>query len=311
MYTRKSAPPLNFAPHYFTTPATSGRRITAGFTWLQRIGKAASMEIWFPEALRVELDMQRRLGHELSRDDFPAQWAAIRQVELLQEAANYKIYDMDATHLKRTLVDVTKSMRAGGYRLTIAVLGSYEEGRQDDLRIFDLDLQDRLAQMIHMLYLEEESANRSDEQKSKLNSGEWDYRDALPHVGATLSARDVFRPIERNKNKSGKGDTSHSGMSGPDRKHQLVRQFFGILNELPQKHILHDTAVGLQLPELIGENEWIYHAPSDETFASFNHLLNDLFMPFGGKPAAQHLRAHGDRLSPDWDQFYRAAARLG
>ena len=90
---------------------------------------------------------------------------------------------------------------------------------------------------------------------------------------------------------------------------------------------MHDTAVGLQLPELIGENEWIYLAQEEDTLRSFNRLLGDLFSPFDKismgrldgradagseiKATVQHMRGYGDRLSADADAFYRGLARFG
>jgi hypothetical protein len=50
-------------------------------------------------------------------DAFPAEWAAVRQFELLQEAGNVSIYDLDPTHLLRTIRDLTAHMHGGGYRV--------------------------------------------------------------------------------------------------------------------------------------------------------------------------------------------------
>jgi hypothetical protein len=129
-------------------------------------------------------------------------------------------------------------------------------------------------------------------------------------------------------NASGKGQARKLSVS--ERKHKLARQFFDILDLLPNQHIVHDTAVGLQLPEMISEQEWIYLTASDETVSAFNSLLKDLFAPFDGismaaldgrevngradaasevKATTQHLRGHGDRLTPESEQFYRNLAQ--
>src|ERR1700723_2575492 len=89
---------------FFVSPRPAGRRITAGFSWLQRIGKAASFDVWFPQALRHTLNRLVEEGHDIGSEHFPAEWAAVRQFELLQEAGNYKIYDLDAANLSRTLI---------------------------------------------------------------------------------------------------------------------------------------------------------------------------------------------------------------
>src|SRR5580658_7880864 len=99
----------------FVSPPAAGRRITAGFSYLQRIGKSASLDVWFPEVLRRELDALVAQGAKLGPENFPAEWAAVRQFELLQEAGNYKIYDMEASYITRTLSDLARNMRAGGY----------------------------------------------------------------------------------------------------------------------------------------------------------------------------------------------------
>ena len=283
----------------FASPAPAGRKITAGFSFLQRIGKSASIDVWFPQALRDELERYSASGKQWGPRNFPAEWAAIREFELLQEAGNYKIYDMDVTHLSRTLIDLTRSMRAGGYRVTVATIGSYVDADEaDELEILDRRLQDRISSLIHMLYLEEQSEAINTATDEELRQNRWNYQTALPHIGVTLGARDLFRPLQ------GKVQLSRAEL-----KHQYAHQFFDILGLLPQSHIVHDTAVGLQLPESINENEWIYLAPEDETFKAFNVLLKDVFSPLdGNKGSTQHLRSYGDRLTPESKDFYRRAA---
>lgn len=384
----------------FASPPAAGRKITAGFSFLQRIGKAASIDVWFPGELQQQLDQLLVRGGQLGPDHFPAEWAAVRQFELLQDAGNYKIYDMRADYITRSLHELTRSMRGGGYRVTVATLGSYtSELEKDDLEILDQRLQKRLSHLIHMLYLEEQSAAINQKMSEALINGSWDYNSALPHVGVTLGARDLFRPVDATvwqtkaniviprfphiyhtsslkgwvhglgvqdsdynqpfvcvgrKPEAGEYRIQHGAyqfaqadagrevtlsymhnaqgcgeprkLSPTERKHKLARQFFSILDELPNKHIVHDTAVGLQLPECIGENEWIYVTAGDESFGAFNRLLTDLFTPFDGismgaldgradagseiKSCAQHLRGHGDRLTPDAEQFYRSLAQF-
>jgi hypothetical protein len=316
----------------FASPRPAGRRITAGFSWLQRIGKSASFDVWFPEALRRTLNSLIEEGHEISPEHFPAEWAAVRQFELLQEAGNYKIYDLDATHLTRTLADLARNMRAGGYRVTVATIGSYgSDGADDDLEILDQRLQSRLSQLIHMLYLEEQSADINDGHHKALANGTWDYRTALPHVGVTLGARDLFHPEKPKRKRGGKGKKDGGAGGEPKRfspevRHKLARQFFDILSLLPHSHIVHDTAVGLQLPESINENEWIYLAQGEDTLRAFNGLLSDLFSPFDKlslsgldgradaaceiKSTVQHMRGYGDRLTPEAQHFYQNLTQL-
>jgi hypothetical protein len=292
----------------FDSPQPAGRKITAGFTYLQRIGKAANYDVWFPEVLKRELGARQAQGQTIGAAQFASQWAAVRQFELLQESGNYKIYDLDPELLQRAMVDLTRSMRAGGYRVTVAMLGRYEEtSTGDELEILDRRLQEGIAQMIHMLYLEETSKEANAENSARLDSCQWDYREDLPHIGMVLGASDMFCP-EQNR----------------QRRHKFARQFFDILSTLPQNHIVHDTAVGLQLPELIGENQWIYIADSDETFGALNRLLTNLFDKFDGvslsalqgredardevKASTLHMRGYGDHLNGNSAGFYRRAS---
>lgn len=383
----------------FVSPPPAGRRITAGFSFLQRIGKSASIDVWFPNQLQKELNQLIAEGGKLGPDNFPAEWAAVRQFELLQDAGNYKIYDMNPTHITRALYEATRSMRGGGYRVTVATIGSYiSENEKDDLEILDKRLQKRISHLIHMLYLEEQSEAINRAMDEELKAETWSYQSALPHVGATLSARDLFRPVDATvrqtketvtipstphrlqakilagwvhdlgivdaeygqpfslvKGKPSGGQYSvHKGiyqfascdtgreiiitymhkassagqprkLNTSEQKHTLARQFFDILDLLPQNQIVHDTAVGLQLPEMISEQEWIYITASDESMSSFNSLLKDLFSPFDGinmaaldgradapsevKATTGHMRGHGDRLTPESDQFYRNLAQ--
>jgi hypothetical protein len=310
----------------FMSPPPAGRRITAGFTWMQRIGKSASFDVWFPDAVREAVEDLLAQGKQPGPDNFPAEWAAVRQFELLQEAGNYKIYDLDITHITRTLEDITRSMRSGGYRVTVATIGSYAENTaHDELEILDGRLQERIASMINMLYLEEQSGQTNSAMADKLHAGNWDYQNALPHIGVTLGAGRLFRRRKRKDEGTG-GNAVDMKFLSAERRLSLAQQFFDILATLPQKHIRHDTAIGLQLPDANSENEWIYVAPEDETLRAFNSIMDSLFEPFNKwslsglherpdataeiKASNNHLRGYGDRLRPDADNFYRGLAGL-
>lgn len=288
----------------FETPAPAGRRITVGFSYLQRITKPACYEVWFPEEMKRALAL-KLAASGIADEDFPAEWAAVRQFELLHESGNYKIYDLDPGDLKRATRDLTKSMRAGGYRVTVATIGTYDRRAfGDDLALLDRRLEKRISHLIHMLYLDEASAKAKAEDSRRIEEGRWDFRTALPHVGMVLGAETLF------------------GRQRPS--NYRARKFFEIINALPQKHIVHDTAVGLQLPESNAENEWPYVAASDETLASFNLALSHLFDKFNGvslsklqgreqardevKSSVIHMRSYGHPLSEANLAFYRDAA---
>jgi len=320
---------LPFTRHLFESPKPAGRKITAGFTYLQRITKAASIDVWFPDALKNNLDARIKAGLPIGHEQFPAQWAAVRQFELLQESGNHKIYDLQTDMLERAMLDLSRSMRAGGIRVTVATLGCYAEtSTGDELEILDHDLQERIAQMIQMLYLDTLSEEENNSNDARLKANLWDYKQELPHIGMVLGARDLFEPREEQKEKArGRKDGKGGGsgfLSRRAHKHKLARRFFEILNHLPQNHIVHDTAIGLQLPELVGENHWNYIASSDETLAAFNHVLSSIFDKFNGislshlnecadataeiKSSTLHLRSYGHPLRDSDFQFYRRAA---
>jgi hypothetical protein len=242
---------------------------------------------------------------------------------LLQESGNHKIYDLDPATMKRAFLDLSKSMRAGGYRVTVATLGHYAEtGSGDELEILDRDLQQRIAQMIHMLYLDTQSDEVNAKNDRKLAAALWDYRTQLPHIAMTLGAQDLFTPTEE-ADADQKKNKKRGGKKGAGDTNRHARRFFDILNHLPQNHILHDTAIGLQLPELNGEHQWNYIAASDATLDSFNRVLNAVFDKFNHislsqlheredataevKSSTLHLRGYGDHLNEN-DGFYRQAA---
>ncbi|MBV8548527.1 MAG: hypothetical protein JO126_03620 [Alphaproteobacteria bacterium] len=299
----------------FTAPPVAGRRITAGFSFLQRMRRSATTDVWFPQSQHDIVNATIAAGQKLTPGLFPAEWAAVRQFELLHEANNLSVYDLEVTHLRRALTDLSRSMRAGGYRVTIVTLGSYVEADDvDELQILDAHLQERLSQLIHMLYLEEQSQAESETQKQELAKGTWDFRTALPHIGATLGAKDLFRPVHE-------GSTSAA-----DHRHMLSRLFFNIMGQIPTSHIVHDVAVGLQLPDMIAENEWIYLPLDEHKLSSFNRLLSDIFSPFDTlslskldgradaqsevKATMQHMQGYGDRLTHQADRFYSDLATL-
>jgi len=247
------------------------------------------------------------------------------------------------------------------------------------------------------MYLEEQSERVNAALDQTLREEKWDYQTALPHVGCTLGARDLFRPhfsapqtvtvraesglipsapsrvtvahranwtedlfvIDPTTDKpyarvvgqpqtgqywvtdgvyqfasadawkdvliSYRYSTGAAKISDAGKRHRLAKQFFDILALLPQKHIVHDTAIGLQLPESINENQWIYIAREGEKVGDFVQLMDNLFAPFNKmslseldgradacrevKSTVSHMQGYGDRLSAESDQFYRNLAR--
>lgn len=299
------------ASRMFEAPHASGRRITAGFTWLQRMGKGACWDLWFPQSQRVVVESLLRAGCSLTPDMFPTEWAAVRHFELLQEAGNDKIYDLKVEHLTRTLTDLTKSMHGGGYRVTVVTVGSYDgDASRDELEILDRSLQTRLSQMMLFMYLEEQSSKRNSDADSAIREGRWDWRDALPHIGATFNARRLFKPLDPD---------SRAG-----RRHKFAQDFFELVGGLPSSHIVDDTAVALELPSATAEGEWIYLPSLDESYQCFNRFMDNVFSPFNGislaaldgregagpeiKACSVHMRGYGEGLRQRLDEHHRRLA---
>jgi hypothetical protein len=291
---------------FFASPQPSGRRIVCGFSYLQRIGKGATTDLWFPASLCEDVAARVLAGDTSVLDKFHVEWAAVRQFELLQEAGNLAIEDLEFMDFKRAFLNLMK-MRAGGYRVTVITLGRYDEtGEDDDLRILDARLQDEITRLIHMLYLEEESALLSGECAGSLERGAWRYAEALPHVAMTLGAAQLF------------------GKAAKDRNSSLKAHFFRILDLLPQRHLVHDVAVGLTLPDASKEKNWVYLAKGEHQFPAYMRMLSGVFSSFDCvslsglheranaasevMPVMHHLRGYGDRLRPEQDGKNRAMA---
>jgi hypothetical protein len=261
-------------PAFFTTPS-AGRRIHVGFSHLQRIGKGATTDVWFSDFFR-------------SLPDTPIEWGAIRQFELLQEAGNLAIEDLDVTDTRRAFQSMMK-MRGGGYRVTQITLGDYtDEPERDDLALFDQKLQEEIAQLINFLYLSEMSEQANEGNHTALQSGSWSLASAIPHITRTLGARRLFRP---------------------ERETLAEKTFFELLEKIPASHIVHDTAIGLVLPDATKEKNWCYIAQGENTFAMFQNTMTTVL---GGLDRAmatmRHMRGYGDRLGSRFENWGAAPA---
>ncbi len=321
----------------FASPEAAGRRIVCGFSYIQRIGKGAATEVWFPSSLQEKVAARVLAGDASVLDEFHVEWAAVRQFELLQEADNYYIYDLKVEHFTRAFDDIMK-MRAKGYRITVITMGNYvEPSHYDELRILDAKLQDEITQLIHMLYLEEQSLAETKRHASKLCANTWDFANALPHVAMTLGAANLFTrdfglSEEQEEDEDEEGSTKKKGESGDTRnakkalkarQQRLSQHFFKILEMLPQRNIAHDIAVGLTLPESINRKSWVYCAPGEFQYNAFQTALANVFraadhISLGAlheradasteiMPVMHHMRGYGDR-SPAHDEQNRAAA---
>jgi hypothetical protein len=288
----------------------AGRVISMSFASLQRIGKGATIDVWFPKEQRAAISASniQRIA--------PLQWAAVRQVELLQEAPNIAVEDMDVTRLYRSLFYLEK-MSARGYRLVIAVAGHYVDcDKTDELVLFDTTLQDRLQQIVNMLWLDEISRALSTKMTDLMTQQQWNFQQLLPHVGMTLGAMDLF---DRPK--------AYAAGGAPLKlKAQLAKLFIDNMAQLATARAIdHDVTVGLKLPELQGNHHWVYVPDGEATIHAFNSMLTDVFSKFDHinlrgldgdgfsatretKASTQHLGGYRHRLKPESEAHFRSLA---
>ena len=290
---------VNKAPRFFTADshASAGRRILYGFSYLQRIGKPAYTDLWLPAEAAKQLAERIAANDPAVLADYRVKWAAVRQFELLQEAGNLAIEDLEIGYLTRSLQYLMR-MRAGGYRVTVITLGDYVTAGRDDLAILDRRLQEEITRLIHMMYLEALSRNTSKLQRQhwQQQGGGWHWDRVLDHVAQGLNAAALF--------------------NRPHRQDVLQRQFFELLGMLPSGCIAHDVAVGLTLPEAAKQHSWIYLAKGEHKAHAFQQALTDVFRSFDHinlgrlqgrskapsevKATMGHLRGYGDHMRGSW-----------
>lgn len=246
----------------FNVPQT-GRTITACFSYLQRIGKDTSTEVWIKKANELFLESD-------------AEWAAIRQFELLKEGHNLVIDELDISNMKKSH-EVLMSMRAGGHRMTIITLGKYDrETDHDELAILDYKIRAEIAQIINFLYLDELSEHETMAIKKSIDTASWSYKDSLPHVAMALSEKRMFKPESETREE---------------------RLFFEVLEKLPKDHITHESVVGLVLPNASKEKNWCYIANGENRFSCFHNTINTVLRNVCEDQAAmKHLRGFGDHM---------------
>jgi hypothetical protein len=110
-----------------------------------------------------------------------------------------------------------------------------------------------------------------------MQSDTWKCADALPHIAMAIGEKRLFRP---------------------DSVTLAEETFFRILDLLSKKHVIHDTAAGLVLPDATKEKNWVYMARGDLKLSTLQRTLDDVFASFGKDMyVGQHMRGHGDRFS--------------
>lgn len=310
LFSAASATALGQPSVWFDSPCPVGRKIVCSFSYIQRIGKGAVTEVWFPAGLSQAVAERIVAGDASALDGFHVEWAAVRQFELMQESDNYYIYDLRVTDFKRAYDDIMK-MRARGYRLAVVTMGRYvDPSFEDELRLLDERLQEEISQCVRMLYLGEQSAQETRRHASALRQGVWDVVQALPHVAMTMGAQRLF---------SKEGRSSFTA-----RQRHLTERFFHILSLLPQRAMAHDVAVGLAIPDAKNRKNQVYRPDGDSQFTAFQNALSAVFRfadhlslgalhERGGAgrevmATVRHMRGYGDR-DPAQEDLNRACAR--
>lgn len=268
---QRTAPPSSNLAPFFCAP-TMGRRILVGFSHLQRIAKGVMTDVWFPEKL---------FGQEKDR----IEWAAVRQFDILQEADNYYIYDMNTADLKYSLENITK-MRAGGYRITVITLGDYRQRHaEDDLLILDTKLQEEITRMIHFLYLNELSEQANTKNARDLGANRWCLQNNLEHVALSLASKRLYKP---------------------EKETLAEKTFFELMEKLPSHHLIHESGVGLQLPEATKEKNQVYIAKGENQLWRFQQAITTVFENLDTSRALMtHMRGYGDQMKEGFSGWQR------
>lgn len=314
---------------FFISPDAAGRRIVCGFSYIQRIRYSGAIDVWFPEVQKKNIASRVMAGDASVLDDFHIEWAAARQFELLQEAKNNDSKSVDITRYEKACKDINTRSRGGGYRVTIIIMGNYAApSAHDELRIIDVRIQEEISRQVRMMFLEDESKKITGEHAKLIKTGNWQFADALPHVAMMTGVMNLFdRPQdniadeEEPKKKKKKGGGSQRSLQ---QKH-LANRFLEILNELPQKNIMHDVAIGLALPTAVMRNDQIEIHKHDQTITEFQKMLSSVFEKFDYislsalheredatseiKTAMPVMKGYGDRLNISSFKFHRELAR--
>jgi len=229
-------------------------------------------DVWFPQRT-----------FDLTSDRIA--WAAVRQFDILQEADNYYIYDMNVADLKYSLENITK-MRAGGYRITVITLGEYTAHNDpDDLFVLDMKLQEEITRMIHFLYLNELSDKANALNDADLRASRWCVENNLEHIALTHATKLLYKP---------------------EQETLAERTFFRILEKLPSRHIIHESGVGLQLPEATKEKNQVYVAKGENQLWRFQQAITTVFENLDKTRATMtHMRGYGDHMRQGFSEWQR------
>ena len=247
---------------FFNSPSASGRQITCSFSYLQRLGRGATVDVWFPS--KTHESIAKRIAEQDATvfEELGVEWAAIREFSLIQES-DYE-EDFDAEKLKKAVKDLTKWRGQDGYRITVIMLGKYIEPLQyDELRIHDERLQQEITGLIHMLYKEKESEQYSEKCREALKDEKWNCSQVLPHVVMNLGSMGM----------TGRGPT-HSKKCAA-----IVKNILNIVERLPKSHIVHDVAVGITIPDHDSKHRREKLLESWEKFTSFQRLISTVLHP--------------------------------
>ena len=266
----------------FASPAPSGRQIVCSFSYIQRIGRRAAIDVWFPSELHRTIAHRLQAGDKTILTELGVEWAAIREFALVKES-DYE-EDFNPERLLKAVRDKTKWRGQDGYRITVVMLGNYgHAGNHDELQIHDERLQKEMTNLIHMLYMEKESHTASDECNRAIRLDDWKCGKILPHVTLHLGTMDT----------TGRGAPSSRQCA------TTVDKILNLVDTLPKSHIVHDVAIGLVLPDLESKNHNNRLLESWEKFSAFAQLM-DTFFDAMGHTSMSALHGMGDAPQSDF-----------
>lgn len=257
------------AHHLMTTDNSAGRTITHGMSYLQRISRGGQMLLWQPPGLQTR---------PLRFDQLD--WAAVRQVEILQESSAQAIESMEIEEGLRSIREHAM-MRGGGLRMVVITAGTTNHPRADnDQQTFDRTLRERLRSMDRMHWLDDFSRQAA----LLVNQAGQNLPERLPHIYTTLNAANVF-----------------------NRTHTLpctdATRFLTAIDSLPQRQgFEHDIMIGLKEPRADAHARREFNRLPERLYMGFVNALISSFSHFGLMPTAIHMRSYGDHLKGHWSK---------
>lgn len=263
--------------------AAAQRRLRMGLTAVQAHGHATQVDLWWPRPAGAT-------DNVITAADFPeppqAEWVAIREIRLVQETL---AYEGDDHHYEDQEQDMTKfgkligefaDYRRSGRRIIFAVAGDYDGDGDDDLAIFDTQLQEQIRDTVSMLWLNDLSAALNQDMLLTIQQARWEPEARLPEVYSALASAGLLDD----------GQIALPARAAARRRALLAARFLDQVGAIAHTHLMPDdllrsisdtVAVGHVLPQQQDRNVWHSYELGDD-ISGFQRLLTNVFRPFDG-----------------------------